>query len=64
MKITDKIRLDWLEKENARFNQAAIIMKHSDDSLEGPYSCSSGFHRGGSIREAIDAAILAGKKKI
>ena len=60
MKITDKMRLDWLENHNARFNQAMILSKSSDQFPR--YACSSGFHRGDTIREAIDAAIRAGER--
>ena len=60
-RFTDKQRLDWLEQKNAPFNQASILSKSSDGGM--PYACSSGFHRGRTIRQAIDAAMRAEHKE-
>lgn len=51
----DSKRLDWLEVKFSGANQASIISKMTDGRPK--YKCSSGFHCGDTIREAIDAAM-------
>ena len=60
MKITDKMRLDWMEKENADVVELAggdHVILQSDEIMGLPPH-----PRGKTIRQAIDAAIRAGER--